>query len=85
MKMIQKNEVLDLLKHAEILCYLNPDAQYVSWYQDKVLIKGAQLRLHLEFEAFWEMYQALEFSLYQRKELDLIDVEKDAEYYRWNQ
>lgn len=85
MKIIQKNEILDLLKQGEILCYMNPDAQYVSWNQDRVLIKGAQLRLQLEFEAFWDMYQALEFNLYQRKENDVIDLEKDAEYYRWNQ
>ena len=85
MKMIHANEVLDLLKQGEILCYMNPDAQYVSWNHDKVLIKGSHVRLQLDFDAFWKTYETLEFSLYQRKEIDVIDLEKDTEYYRWNQ
>lgn len=76
--------LLEKLKNGDILRFMNPDAHYVSWVNDRVLVKGAQFRLHCEFEAFWENYQSFEFTIHQPKESELIDLEKDAEYYRWN-
>ena len=74
------NEVLDLLKHKEILCGIHRDL--FVYKKEKVYRYFNGSSIAMDPDDFIELYRDETFYLYENND-SVIDEEKDEAYYRY--
>ena len=77
------DQVINVLKHTEILFIMKPERIYFALKGDMIQAKGEQAQYLLSWENFIELFQSSDFYFYESKEEVLVDKAKDDEYYQW--
>lgn len=78
------NEAILYLKEGEILLSIESNSSFFKLKDNNIVIINKNYKSVINFNEFIELYKDSKFIIYNPKENDLVDENKDKEYYSWN-
>ncbi len=78
------NEALICLKDGEVLLSYENNSSFFKLKDNNILIVNKNYKSYLPLKEFIELYKDCKFIIYNPKNSDLVDENKDKEYYSWN-
>lgn len=73
------------LKNKEVVFIIQKGtATYFALHQKKIRVYNECTHYYLPIEEFFTLFEKETFYLYEKKEEELISIEKDEEYYSWH-
>lgn len=78
------NEAIVYLKEGEVLLSIDSNSSFFKYKDNKVLIVNKNYKSYIQLNEFIELYKDSKFIIYNQKDSDLVDENKDKEYYSWS-
>ena len=78
------NEAVNNLVNGEIILSIDSNSSFFKYKDNKVLIVNKNYKSYITIKEFVELYKDTKFIIYDHKENDIVDENKDKEYYSWN-